>query len=730
MCRKLFILASVVLVLALAGNVLAIETIWSGFVDSEWSNTSNWSAGVPDITLDGRIDDAAVPNYLTIHAGDDAHCARLTVRASGICYMTGGYLTMHYGSGRWRVGWRTGDDSFMDVSGGTINTIYTLQIADDLDSKGTLVFNNATATIGRGIDVGDGSGGVATFNMDGGVFNASTIGSYSSQVGRASVLNMSGGTINFNNALSVAGQAFLDGGVINTTEFNVAAGPGQNGSVDIDGGSVYATSASRWADGGGIATVNFYSGYASIADLALGMDSGVGVWNMDGGLYESTGGMRLGTGTGPLSGGSGTINMSAGTIRLNDSTTIGYRNTRRGELYMDPPGGLFEVNATLFIGRDAGSDGAIYLDAGTVYCDDVVMEESSGSSGLIQFGTTNGKLVLGSDKTETVKGYVGDGNITQTVHARAYIETVHDDVNDQTVAYVVMPDLTQAWNPNPADGATIPGLTVTLSWNPGDGATSHDVYFGDNFDDVNNGIGGTSKGNQTGTTYGPISFDTLGKALYWRIDEHHAGGTTKGRVWQFNTPDCVHVDYFDDYADDAALKVVWGPNGALETAVAEDGNSMRLPYIGSSVEASRSPDESNWTAGGIEALTVWYNGDANVAGLYVELESNNGAQSGTLTDAAAINEVAGVVDVNSGEWHQMNFDLDDFGIDLSNVTKIAVGMSPQSGTSGNVYFDTISLYPSRRIGPNPGADLSGDGDVNFVDLANLVAQWLDTNMFP
>ncbi len=57
-----------------------------------------------------------------------------------------------------------------------------------------------------------------------------------------------------------------------------------------------------------------------------------------------------------------------------------------------------------------------------------------------------------------------------------------------------------AHNPSPLDGGMYVGLDVQLSWAAGLGARTHTVYFGDNFDDVNNAFGGVS---QTATTYAP-----------------------------------------------------------------------------------------------------------------------------------------------------------------------------------------------------------------------------------
>jgi len=45
-------------------------------------------------------------------------------------------------------------------------------------------------------------------------------------------------------------------------------------------------------------------------------------------------------------------------------------------------------------------------------------------------------------------------------------------------------DRTKASEPSPSDGTMYPDTWVTLSWVPGAYAVSHDVYLGDNVDDI------------------------------------------------------------------------------------------------------------------------------------------------------------------------------------------------------------------------------------------------------
>jgi len=120
-----------------------------------------------------------------------------------------------------------------------------------------------------------------------------------------------------------------------------------------------------------------------------------------------------------------------------------------------------------------------------------------------------------------------------------------------------------ARSPSPADGELHEDTWVSLSWSPGDFAVSHDVYLGDNFDDVNNCTPGAPGfiGNQTQTmlVLGLPGFpypDGLvpGTTYYWRIDEVNdaePNSPWKGPVWSFSVP--PKTAYNPDPADGAEL---------------------------------------------------------------------------------------------------------------------------------------------------------------------------------
>jgi len=116
-----------------------------------------------------------------------------------------------------------------------------------------------------------------------------------------------------------------------------------------------------------------------------------------------------------------------------------------------------------------------------------------------------------------------------------------------------------ALSPKPTDGEIHEDTWINLSWQPGDYAVSHDVYLGDNFDDVNNSTGDTFQGNQT-TTLVTVGFpgfafpDGLvpGTTYYWRIDEVNdtePNSPWKGNVWSFSIP--PKTAYAPDPADEA-----------------------------------------------------------------------------------------------------------------------------------------------------------------------------------
>lgn len=95
-----------------------------------------------------------------------------------------------------------------------------------------------------------------------------------------------------------------------------------------------------------------------------------------------------------------------------------------------------------------------------------------------------------------------------------------------------------AYDPSPADNSIHSDVQVTLSWSAGDFAVSHNVYIGENFEDVDNGTGDTFKDNIAETSY-VVENLVPGAIYYWRIDEVNElapGSPWKGDIWTFSVP--------------------------------------------------------------------------------------------------------------------------------------------------------------------------------------------------
>ena len=166
-----------------------------------------------------------------------------------------------------------------------------------------------------------------------------------------------------------------------------------------------------------------------------------------------------------------------------------------------------------------------------------------------------------------------------------------------------------AYNPDPADGADFVGPdNVTLSWTPGFGSKLHTVYFGDDYDEVNNATVGVPSGK---ASYHPGPLESE-KVYYWRIDEFDGLGTYKGDVWAFTTPGAVGNPQPVNNAIDVAMAAV------LSWTAADNATSHEV-YLGLDKDVVRSADTAapaykgskargteSYDAGLLEPSTTYY----------------------------------------------------------------------------------------------------------------------------
>jgi hypothetical protein len=191
-----------------------------------------------------------------------------------------------------------------------------------------------------------------------------------------------------------------------------------------------------------------------------------------------------------------------------------------------------------------GGDGSAPFDN----ADDRILEETIGPPwAWARSGHEEGHTKQLQDGENTMYIFHRQGDNTAFWDVFVWTDSpnyVPTDADYQNAA--VAPRGTTATNPSPATGAVVEATWVSLSWSPATRAVSHDVYFGENFNDVNDGAAGTFRGNTTSPFFvagfpGYPYPDGLvpGTTYYWRIDEVNQADPAspwKGDVWHFSIP--------------------------------------------------------------------------------------------------------------------------------------------------------------------------------------------------
>jgi hypothetical protein len=264
----------------------------------------------------------------------------------------------------------------------------------------------------------------------------------------------------------------------------------------------------------------------------------------------------------------------------------------------------------------------------------------------------------------------------------------------------------EAWpyasDPEPADGTFRLDTWARLSWMPGSTSDSHDVYFGDNFEEVNDGTGGTFQGNQTSTLFvvglpGCSYPDGLvpGTTYYWRVDEVEADGVTKhkGTVWSFSIPSSkAHNPVPPDGAEFVAAGVTF-------TWAAGLGAELHTVYLGD------DPDAVANAVGGIpQKNTRYYTGALEFDRKYYW----------------RVDEFDGAVTHKGDVWSFTTMPADALQRPSAVSTFQCMGVywSPQDGSSDNVcqvryrrvdsteWKEALPLwYDDRELGVNGGSNI-------------------------
>jgi len=299
-------------------------------------------------------------------------------------------------------------------------------------------------------------------------------------------------------------------------------------------------------------------------------------------------------------------------------------------------------------------------------------------------------------------------------------------INESEIPDIMAGDPALASYPEPANRSITDIINVnSLSWSPGDNAAEHDVYLGTDRDAVDNADTSTAdiyRGRQDSNSYTPPEGFEWDQTYYWRIDEVRADATiSKGRIWSLTIGNFLIVDDFESYNEIEAgeegsnlVYATWIDGYVEPPAVPTNGSTMGyviayqpsmeleivhsghqsapLLYDNSTTshsEVTVNPNEltigGDWTRNDVKVLTLWFYGDPNnptTEQLYATLNNVKVVYDGNAADIA------------KPEWTQWNTNLSDFGVDLTNVTQLGIGLDKigATGGSGVLLLDDIRLY--------------------------------------
>jgi len=328
-----------------------------------------------------------------------------------------------------------------------------------------------------------------------------------------------------------------------------------------------------------------------------------------------------------------------------------------------------------------------------------------------------------------------------------------------------------AWAPDPYDGESGVPCKVVLEWRPGNYASLHQVYFGTNWDDVND-ANSTSHNKveyseRSVTSYDPCDLLELEQMYYWRVDEVNEANddTWKGKVWKFTVADYIGIDDMEKYTEGSGsdYPIAYGSGSYGWDCGGSTGSSLGLGlpsggvpvrdkqsmvYVYDNTDAFYSEisnhfpmDPCDWTYADVKMLTLWFYGDTGndadeTEQMYVGLEDGDGNYAEVKYLMEDMN------DIKIEEWQEWNIALSDFNDDnsdltLTNIEKLYIGFGDRNGSEngggGFVYFDDIRLYPptcvlSQRPEEFAKIDFNNDCIVDFGDVKIMAEDWLKSDV--
>ena len=302
----------------------------------------------------------------------------------------------------------------------------------------------------------------------------------------------------------------------------------------------------------------------------------------------------------------------------------------------------------------------------------------------------------------------------------------------------------KATGPDPADGSEVDRSTGRLRWQGDTLIATYDVYFGypgslifiGNYSDTSVPFSDLA---------GALAVNRIPAGSYeWRVDTRDAGGglMVTGDPWVCIFPEILPlvVEDFYAYANDVELADAWtaaaGATLTIESTLTLPPGAgtildVRLGSLQLGYDNTASPWESqaqylispvaDWSS--MHSLALSFKGAPHNAPEPIYVIVDDGSTSSKVVHTNSATTV-------SDEYLTWNIKLQEFshaGVDLTQVTRLTIGVGDgiAPGGSGVMCFDDIVLYPTRCIVDfRPVGDITGDCQVNLLDLGALAGDWL------
>jgi hypothetical protein len=251
-----------------------------------------------------------------------------------------------------------------------------------------------------------------------------------------------------------------------------------------------------------------------------------------------------------------------------------------------------------------------------------------------------------------------------------------EDISDVMFDVGIPPGLSRA--PKPKNGKTEVLRDTELRWKGGMFAATHDLYFGEDFNDVNEAGIDDPRGvlmaqGMTETAYefpGLLEFE---KTYYWRVDEVNnldPNSPWRGSVWSFTIANYDLLEDFESFNETKKIYETWSDYFLNNTGmtvgyfdapyIEQDethGGKKSMPLYfdndgtvneGTALEQSGTsyysetelqfPEAQDWTKDGLDCLSLWFKGRPAYSSNFTE------GPAGTYTITAAGADIWNVAD--------------------------------------------------------------------------------------